>query len=244
MDAFGIQLYSVRDALEKDTPGALHALKDAGYQFVELYGVDPDDAVRWRGMLDDAGLSVVAAHVDYELVAQETQAVVAMARAIGFDDIIVPWLQFDTVAEWETAARVLDEAGANILGEEMRLGYHNHDHEFAAIDGKRPFDIIFETAQPENLFLELDARWASAHGNDPLATMRKFGERCRFLHLKEEPASHDPEESALLGEGTIEWPHVMAAAREIGVQAYIVEQDNWPDTLEAARRNAEFIRTL
>lgn len=244
MDAFGIQLYSVRDALERDTPGALHALKDAGYSFVELYGVDPDDAVRWRGMLDEAGVYAVAAHVDYELVSRELQAVVGMARAIGFDDIIVPWLQLDTVAEWEIAARVMDEAGANLLGEEMRLGYHNHDHEFAAIDGKRPFDIIFDTAKQENLFLELDARWASAHGNDPLATMRTFGERCRFLHLKEEPTSHDPDESALLGEGTIDWQAVMATAREIGVQTYIVEQDNWTDTLEAARRNAAFASSL
>jgi sugar phosphate isomerase/epimerase len=244
MDAFGIQLYSVRDALERDAPGTLRALRDAGYAFVELYGVDPDDAVRWRGMLSDAGLKAVAAHVDYDLVVNETQAVVAMARAIGYEDIIVPWLTFDSIDEWTRAARTLDEIGEALRDEDLRLGYHNHDHEFAPIGGTRPFDLIFDTARPENLFLELDVRWASAHANDPIATMKRFGERCRFLHLKEEPQSHDPEESALLGEGTVDWTSIVQTARSIGVRAYIVEQDNAPDPLEAARRNATFVQKL
>lgn len=244
MQSFGIQLYSVRNELEQDTPGTLTVLREAGYDYVELYGVDPDDAVHWRDMLQKSNLSVIAAHVDYELVVDKTQAVVAMARTLNYEDIIVPWLQLDTLAEWEAAAQKMDEVGAAVAGEDLRLGYHNHDHEFARVGDKRPFDIIFGTAKPENLFLELDVRWGSAHGSDPLEIIRTFGDRCRFLHLKEDPVSHDPEESADLGKGTIDWPAVIQAGRAIGVRGYIVEQDNSDDPIASANANANFIRSL
>ena len=241
---FGIQLYSVRDHLETDPAGTLMTLKEAGYDHVELFGVGPAEAADWKTMLDDAELGVPAAHVDYETVVGDLSGAIEMARTIGFEDIIVPWIKVDTAKEWVHAAMQLNDAGVAIREAGLRLGYHNHDHEFVPIGETTPFDIIFEYASPENLFLELDVRWCSEEGGDPIALIREFGTRCRYLHFKERPR---PGEGPFteVGNGVIDWPMIVAAAKKTGVAWYIVEQDESAgDSLESAAVSARYMQQL
>ena len=241
---FGIQLYSVRDHLAVDPSGTLRRLKEVGYDYVELFGVGPEQAADWKEMLDDAGVQAVAAHVDYEIIIDNLDGAIEMARCIGFEDIIVPWIKVDTAKEWVHAALQLDEAGAKVREQGLRLGYHNHDHEFQPIGETTPFDIIFEYAKPDNLFLELDVRWAGEQGADPAAIIREFGARCRFLHLKERPAPGRGQFTEL-GNGVIDWEPIFEAGRKAGVQWYIVEQDESDgDSIESAAISAEFLRNL
>ena len=242
MIPFGIQLYSVRDHLAVDPVGTLRTLKDVGFDYVELFGVEPAQAPEWAEMLEDAELETVAAHVDYDIIIDNLGGAVDMARCIGFEDIIVPWLKLDTAKEWVHAALQLDEAGAKVREQGLRLGYHNHDHEFQPIGETTPFDIIFEYSQPDHLFLELDVRWASEEGGDAAAIIREFGTRCRFLHLKERPAPGQGQFTEV-GNGTIDWEPIFEAGRKARVQWYIVEQDESDgDSLESAAISAEFMR--
>jgi len=164
-----LQLYSVRDHLERDVRETLDKVKAAGYDRVEPFGLDPDAAAEWMALLGAAGLQAVASHVDYELVRDDPDRAAEMAKIIGYEDLVVPWVMVDTAEEWVHVAGVLDEAGARLRAQGLRLGYHNHDHEFEPIGDTTPFDILFEYAAPENLFLELDVRWAGEHGGDPVA---------------------------------------------------------------------------
>jgi sugar phosphate isomerase/epimerase len=240
---FGIQLYSVRDHLERDVPETLRGLKAAGYDHVELFGVGPADAAPWREMLDDAGIRAVSAHVDYETVTGDPAGVMAMARTIGFEDIIVPWLELDGAKEWIHAATTLDGIGEHFREHGFRLGYHNHDHEFKPIGETTPFDILFDYTKPDNMFLELDVRWAEELGGDARAIIGEFGTRCRFLHLKERPKEGTG--FTEVGRGIIDWPAIVAAGKKAGVQWYIVEQDESDtDSIESARISAEYVKTL
>lgn len=239
---FGIQLYSVRDAIAEDPGGTLHRLKKAGYDHVELFDVGPGQAKAWKVVLDDAEVSAVSAHVDYETLTKDLEGVANLARTIGFEDIIVPWLKFETTKEWVHAALALDDAGSQLRGQGLRLGYHNHDHEFTPIGATTPFDIIFEYAKPDNLFLELDVRWASEQGGDACALIHEFGQRCRFLHVKERPREGEGMFTEV-GNGVIDWPPIFEAGRKAGVQWYIVEQDESEgDPLESAAISARFMR--
>jgi sugar phosphate isomerase/epimerase len=240
---FGIQLYSVRDQFARDVPATLAGVKRAGFDHVELFGVGPVDAERWRPMLKSAGLNVVAAHVDYDIVRDDLPGVIHLARTLNFEDVIVPWLKLDSAKEWEDAAATMDACGASLRGAGLRLGYHNHDHEFEALGNTTAFKIIFDRAKPENLFLELDVRWASEFGGDANAIIRDFGPRCRLLHLKERPK--DGKGFTELGRGLIDWPAVVAAGRKAGVQCYIAEQDESAiGVFESAAINADYLRTL
>ncbi len=238
---FGIQLYSVRDHLAKDVPATLAGLKRAGYDYVELFDVAPAAVPQWKTMLADAGLRAVAAHVDYETVVKNTAGAADMARTLGYTDIIVPWLKFEARHEWLHAAATMNEIGARLRAEGLNLGYHNHEHEFEAVEDTTPFDIIFSVAAPENLFMELDVRWATEYGGDAIAMLREHGSRCRYLHLKERPK--DGKGFTEVGRGVIDWPAIVAAGRETGVQWHIVEQDESDtDSIESARISAEYLR--
>ncbi len=240
---FGIQLYSVRDHLERDVPATLRGLKSAGYDHVELFGVGPVDADAWKQMLAESGIRAVSAHIDYETVTGDPEGVMRLARTLGFDDIIVPWLKLDTPRAWVHAATTLDNLGERLRREGFRLGYHNHDHEFEPLGDTTPFDILFDNTKPDNMFLELDVRWAEHNGGDAKAIIREFGTRCRFLHLKERPTSGTG--SCEVGRGTIDWPAIVAAGKKAGVQWYIVEQDESnTDSIESARISAEYVKTL
>ncbi len=238
---FAIQLYSVRDILARDISAVLSGVKRAGFDQVELFGVGPADAERWKLHLGAAGLEAVAAHVDYDTLTGDAQGVIAMAKTMRFHDVIVPWLKLGSAKEWVHAATTLDAIGARLRDAGLRLGYHNHDHEFESIGETTAFDIIFEYAKPENLFLELDVRWASELGGDACAIIREFGARCRFLHLKERP--NEGKGFTELGRGVIDWPAVIAAGRKAGVQWYVVEQDESEmGAIESAAINAEYLR--
>lgn len=240
---FGIQLYSVRDHLADDAPATLRRLKEAGYDHVELFGVGPGEAGAWKAMLDETGLTAVAAHIDYDLLLINSGNVASMARALGFEDIIVPWLNLDGAEPWIRAATTLNEIGARFRNEGLRLGYHNHDHEFVPLGETTPFDILFEYAQPDNLFLELDVRWASELGGDPVAIINEFGPRCRFLHMKDRPKEGTG--FTEVGSGTIEWAPIVEAGKKNGVRWYIVEQDeSATDSLESAAVSAAFMKQL
>ena len=241
---FGIQLYSVRDHLADDPVETLLRLKDVGYDHVELFGVGPADAVEWKAMLEDADLNVPAAHVDYETVVDDLPGVIEMAQTIDFEDIIVPWIKVETAKEWVHAALQLNDAGVALRKEGLRLGYHNHDHEFVPIGETTPFDIMFEYTDPENLFLELDIRWCSEEGGDPTALIREFGTRCRYLHVKERPREGEGMFTEV-GNGTIDWTPIVDAAQKAGTQWYIVEQDeSATDSLESAAISAQFMQGL
>ena len=240
---FGIQLYSVRDHLERDIPATLRGLKSASYDHVELFGLGPADAEPWSQMLADADLRAVSAHIDYETVINDLDGVMRLARELEFEDIVVPWLKLDGAAAWVRAATTLDEIGQRLRDAGLRLGYHNHEHEFEPIGETTPFDILFDYTKPDNMFLELDVRWAEHDGGDATAIIREFGPRCRFLHLKERPKSGDG--FCEIGRGVIDWPAIVATGKNAGVQWYIVEQDESDtDSIDSARISAEYVKTL
>ena len=59
---YGIQMYSVRDLTKDDLAGALRAVAEIGYKFVEFAGFFGHSAEEVRAMLDENGLEVSGTH--------------------------------------------------------------------------------------------------------------------------------------------------------------------------------------
>lgn len=241
---FAIQLYTVRDAFAKDRADTFRQIKEAGYDHVELFNVGPEDASSCRSMLDEAEVQAVSAHIPYELVVGEPSDVIEAAQCLGTNYVVVPWLDLATAEEWRDAARKMDAAGQKFRDAGLRLGYHNHDHEFQGFDGKTAFDIVFDTSNPENLFCQLDVFWAAHAGADPVDLIRKLGARCPLVHLKD----RSPGGACMfaeVGSGTTDWPPIFAACADAGVAWYIVEQDESErDPMESAAMSAAFLRSV
>lgn len=244
MIPFAIQLYSVRDHWAKDFQATYAALKEAGYDYIELFAIGPNQAAKHGQMLNAAGLKPISTHIDYETLTEDPGAIIGLAERLGIEFIVMPWLELDTAEAWRDAAKRLDDIGAQLREAGVQLGYHNHGHEFRDFGGRTAFEIIVSTAAPENLFIELDFYWAQEGGVDAFALLESLGPRCPLLHLKDKPAS-GPIPFTEIGNGTTDWPRVFKTAREAGVKWHIVEQDESEgDSLESAAISARFIQDI
>lgn len=244
---FGLQLYSVRDYMDKDVQQTLSALHGFGYRHVELAGLHGLSPEAFKAKLDAAGLTPVSAHVMLDEMETNYEQTLFMARLMGIEYLVVPWLGgegFEEKDAWIDAAQRMDALGAKLRGDGIQLCYHNHSHEFEERERERIFDIIFAYAAPENLMAELDTCWASVAGVDAAALIHRFGKRMPLLHIKDyrhtgETPGHQLTE---LGRGLMNWAEILEAARQTGVRWYIIEQDeSQGDTLESARINAEYL---
>ena len=64
--AVGIQLYTIREAMDADAPGTLKKLREIGYGAVETAGFGRRTAKEFRRLLDDNGLDCPSAHLGFD----------------------------------------------------------------------------------------------------------------------------------------------------------------------------------
>ncbi|MGP4014799.1 sugar phosphate isomerase/epimerase family protein [Saccharopolyspora sp. 5N708] len=233
--AISIQLYTLRSLLDADVPGTLRQLADIGYRVVETAGTHGRSPAEFRAILDDCGLRASSGHAGLE---GDIDALIDDARTLGHRFLVVPFAEFGTADGWRDFADQLNDAGRKCRAAGLRLGYHNHDHEFTPVDGERPYDILLRRTDPELVHFELDIYWAVHAGQDALALIDENRDRIRQLHVKdraEDGGMTDP------GTGTIDFPAIFDHAR---VGEYIVEHDNPTDPLRTARVGYDYLRTV
>lgn len=228
----GVQMYTLRDACEKDMAGTLKKVAKIGYKFVELAGYGNLSVADLKKAVADNGLKITSAHVKIELLATELDKVLDEHEFLGHRNIVMPWLNADrrTCAEdWKQVARILDKAGKGCNKRGFTLSHHNHDFEFKWYGDKTAWDILLENTDPANLKVELDVFWARFAGFCPACFIRQLGDRLLMLHLKDlQP--HEPQARFQnVGEGILDFPAIIAAGKKAHVKAYLVEQDDCYD---------------
>lgn len=228
----GVQLYTLRDACEKDMAGTLKKVARLGFKMVELAGYGNLSVQDLKKAVDDNGLKICSAHVKIELLAIELDKVLDEHEFLGNRNIVMPWLNADrrTCAnDWKQVARIMEKAGKQCVKRGFTLSHHNHDFEFKWYDGKTAWDILLENTDPAHVKVELDVFWARFAGFCPACFIRQLGERMLMVHLKDlQP--HDPyPRFENVGRGILDFPAIVAAARKAHVKAYILEQDDCYD---------------
>lgn len=242
-----IQLYSVRDHLDKDPDKTLKLLSAMGYVHVEMAGTAGLQPEVFKVLLDKHGLSAVSSHLPFEKVVEQTDSVIDEARLFDMEFIVVPWLGGDAFADaqaWQTAASHMNTAGAALRSAGIRLCYHNHAHEFVEYDGKTAFDHIFDNSDAANLGLELDTAWAAIGSSNVPELINRYSDRLPLLHLKDYRLDSNGEPVLTeLGHGIIKWRPILEAAKDAGVIWYIAELDySESDSLESAHINISFMQ--
>jgi sugar phosphate isomerase/epimerase len=108
----------------------------------------------------------------------------------------------------------------------MDFSYHNHNPEQIRHGERTWLARLYEQASPKILKAEIDTYWIAAGGGDPAAWIRRVFGRQPLLHLKDMAMGPDRQPRfAEIGEGNLNWPAILQAARESGVQYLLVEQD-------------------
>jgi sugar phosphate isomerase/epimerase len=150
-----------------------------------------------------------------------------------------------TLDDWRRLGERFNQAGVAARRAGITFGYHNHDFEFAELEGRVPFDVLLEATDPTLVAIELDLYWITKGGQDPLAYLRRGsgGGRYALVHVKDMDSTPargmtDP------GKGIIDFPRILSVAQEAGVRHHFVEHDNPSDPLATARAGYRYLRSL
>ncbi len=237
-----IQVYSVRDQAEQDFAGTMRALKEMGYDGVELAGTYGMNAVEVKAILDEIGLELVSAHVGSNLLEQEE--ILADYAATGMKYIVLPCFPAPKdEKELENAVAKIRGIAERCRAHGMQLLYHNHDFELETVGGRCILDAYYEDIPADLLQTELDMCWVNVGGKEPAAYLRKYTGRAPVVHLKDFTGSKSANMDGLIdsedgqagasttfefrpvGYGRQEVPELVKAAENAGSHWLIVEQD-------------------
>jgi sugar phosphate isomerase/epimerase len=233
-----IQLYTLRNLFEADLEGTMSALADIGFRQVETAGTYGRTPEEFRKVLDANHIRATSAHngIDGDL-----NEAIATAQALGNSRVNVAYAKFETIAEWQEFAGRLEAAGAAYRKAGIEFGYHNHNHEFAAIDGVRPYDVLTEGTSRRNVQLEADLYWVIKGGVDPVDLFWSLPGRITQYHVKDMAEDGG---FADLGEGVIDFAKIFRANHALEVKEYIVENDEPVDALKCAKTGYDYLANL
>ncbi len=249
LDRIALQLYTVRQEAAQDFLGTLRRVAEIGYPAVEFAGFGGVPVPELRATLDELGLRAMGAHVPIANFETRLPDVLADLRTLGCSYAVVPWLPPERRGDDQLPelCALFNRLGAACREAGLVFAYHNHDFEFAPLDGapgrQTFFDVLVAETDPDLVGFELDVYWAAYAGLDPIQLLRHLGRRVPLVHLKDMAPGAD-RGIAAFGVGTLPWPEILAAATDAGVAWGIVEQDNPRDAFADARTGLESARRL
>jgi inosose dehydratase len=283
-------IYEFKDIAPKYPYGrVLDEIAETGYTGIELgpWGYLPTDPDVLRGELDARGLRLLSAFVPVrfadpaDIEAQEAQALNvgrllasqgAVAMVLADDNGTVPELvqragwrggSALTPDEWDVyAAGVNRVARAIFDATGLRVVFHHHCAGY--VETPEETRALMDRTDPELVGLCLDTGHWHYAGGDAVQCVREYGERVRYLHLKDcQPAikakahaehmAYFPA-TALglyceLGLGEVDFPTLLREMDALGYDGWaVVEQDVFVDDLDApkqsSRRNRDYLQGL
>lgn len=219
-----LQLYTLRDEMDKDFTSILRKVSEIGYAGVEFAGYGNLEAKELKSLLDELGLKSAGSHVGPELLKNNLDEVIEFNKIIGTSYIVFPHANYESKEDYVEMAKFLNETGKKVRENGMEFCYHNHSFEFTKYDDEYALDMLYRLTEPENLQVELDTYWAAFAGLSPVDYIKKYSGRIPLIHLKDMEDS-ESREFAEVGEGTMDIKGITDAGASAGTKWFIVEQD-------------------
>ncbi len=225
------QMYTLRDFTKsrEDLEKTFKKVADIGYEAVQLSAIGVElPAAEMKALLDKYGLTCCATHhVGFNTLRDNPEQEAEYHRIIGCEWIATGGWEKDlkTEQDWVGFAREASAAAQQLAPLGLHYGYHNHSHEFEKFGKRTAYEILVEESDPQYVTFELDTYWVQHGGASPVWWMKRLNGRLKLLHLKDMTMHGREQFMAEIGEGNLDWEGILATAREIGVQWYIVEQD-------------------
>jgi len=200
-------------------------------------------------------------HVDLDSLRTHLEPMAEAAAILGQRYVILPSIPFDERRSLDDYRRIADEFNqigrrADKLG--MRFAYHNHGYGHYPVDDVVPFDLLVGLTDPSVVDLEMDIYWTAAGGVDPIKLLERYPNRYKALHIKDmsKPVrfTGDGGDSnqwiALFdyvvdaGDGVLDLPGIVATAKRLGVQHFLIERDQTPTPIETLQKSYNYLSAL
>lgn len=255
LPAFGIQLYMVKEDMERDAAGTLKQLGQMGYQQIESYG--GSKGMFWglsnkafKQMAGDYGLTLVSSHYNDEPEGFESQ--VEKAAEIGMKYLICPWKgPQKSIDNFKRFADEFNRNGEICRKHGMRFGYHPHDYPYKMIDGQLPIDVLLNHTDAGLVDFQMDFYYTVTEGQDPFAYIKNHPHRFKLCHMRDVlkvrlPQGSKEESACDLGQGIIDYPRLLSAALADGMKYFFVEQSRFyhETPLQSARVNVAYLKRI
>ncbi|WP_026462634.1 sugar phosphate isomerase/epimerase family protein [Adhaeribacter aquaticus] len=244
----GLQLYTCRQLLDQDLNGTLKQIASIGYKELEsasgakghYYGMKPKEL---SNMVADMGMKLRAHHVTAGRIPQAGQPVqtdptrmtlfdglqqhVDMAAEAGLSYLVCSSSNFSNLDELKRVIELFNRAGEACKKAGMTFAFHNHDREFKPMEGQIPYELMLSQTDKDLVKFELDLFWILKAGTDPVDMFKKNPGRYALWHVKDMDNTENKNFTEI-GNGTIDFKPIFAAAKTSGMKYFFVEQDRTP----------------
>jgi len=88
----GVQLYTLRDLMQKSVGETLQRVAETAYSNVELAGYYDHSPTELRRILDAKGLSAPATHIPLDVLDKDFESALAGAQVLGCNYLVLPYL--------------------------------------------------------------------------------------------------------------------------------------------------------
>jgi sugar phosphate isomerase/epimerase len=226
-----VQLYSVRDLLQRDFEGTIEQVARIGYREVEFAGYYNRTPEQVRALLDRLALRSPSSHIGANLLRRDMAAQVALAKTIGHRYITLPSYSISRTGTpldgWKAAAAEFNQWGAACRDAGLRFAFHNHSAEFQPIEGARSgMHVLLAETDPALVDFQLDIFWAVAAGQDAISLFAEHPGRFTMWHVKDMLDPLGAKTMKPVGQGVIDFGRIFARARDSGMRNFFVEDDN------------------
>ena len=233
----GVQTYTFRRSIGNDPAKVLDTIKMLGFTEVEGGGgrIAPED---FKKLCAERGLSIPSTGADYGQLVSAPDSVVMRAKALGAKYVMCAWIPHENgVLTLENAKKAVDDfnkAGKFLKDNGLILCYHAHGYEFQPYEDGTLLDYIVKNTNPEYVSFEMDIFWIQFGGGDPVALLKKYGDRWKLMHLKDMrkgikkdlTGGTSTENDVAFGTGQVDIPAILKEAKRIGIKHYFIEDES------------------
>ena len=232
----GCQTWPVRSMIAKDFPGTLKQLAAAGFQSIEMCspvgyadsgfgGLTKYSGKELRSIIHDAGLTCVSSHFSMDELRKDQDGRIAWAKDMGITQMLVASLggpKNPTIDDVKRAAAEYNKIGERAAAAGIVQGLHNENFECTSVDGLRTYDLLFNLLDPKSVQFQFQVS-TIAEGFDAAEYFTKYPGRFISMHVQGWSAA--TRSIVPVGQGTLDWKKIFAAAKMGGIRNYFVEMD-------------------
>jgi sugar phosphate isomerase/epimerase len=252
----GAQMYTLKDHCKTpaDIASTCRKLREIGFGAVQASALGPIEPGELRKILDDHGLVCAATHRSLDQMHDDPQALIDEHRVLGCELTALGGFGFGGADEneWDGFIEQLNRVAERLARDGLRVGYHNHSHEWAPFD---PPDRISPDRTPigklvdglaDQVWFELDTYWIAHAGADPAAWIRRCAGRVPAVHVKDMTITPDRRQKMCeVGAGSLNWPAILDACKSAGVRWYLIERDSGDlDPFDSLRISLENLNAM
>ena len=233
----GIESYTYRKSFPVDIVKTLDTIQMLGFTEMEgdSYGMPANE---FKQLCDARGIHIISTGANYNELIKSPAAIAHKAKSLGAKYVMCAWIPHAnsgfTQEDAKNAVTVFNNAGKVLRDSGIIFCYHAHGYEFQPYGDGTLLDYLIKNTNPKYVSFEMDILWVQFGGGDPVALLKKYGNRWKLMHLKDLrkgtkkdlSGGTSQENDVALGTGEIDIPAILKEAQKVGIKHYFIEDES------------------